>query len=51
MYRVRVGDRVRQGQPIVYFDEYRRVVGAREVRETGVAIDSGDIFVSSTSDM
>ena len=79
--RVRVGDRVRQGQPIatsgasgtslfphlhyqlvnapgidgeglpVYFDEYRRVVGAREVRETGVAIDSGDIVVSSTSDM
>ena len=79
--RVRVGDRVRQGQPIatsgasgtslfphlhyqlvnapgidgeglpVYFDDYRRVVGARELRETGVAIDSGDIVVSSPSDM
>jgi murein DD-endopeptidase MepM/ murein hydrolase activator NlpD len=79
--RVRVGDRVRQGQPIaaagasgtslfphlhyqlvnapgidgeglpVYFDEYRRIVGAREMRESGVAIDSGDIVVSSTSDL
>ena len=75
--RVRVGQRVRQGQPVaeagasgtslfphlhyqlvsapgddgeglpVYFDEYRRVVGAVEVRESGVAIDSGDILVSA----
>jgi murein DD-endopeptidase MepM/ murein hydrolase activator NlpD len=75
--RVRVGDRVRQGEPIaaagasgtslfphlhyqlvnapgidgeglpMYFDEYRRIAGVREVRETGVAIDSGDIVMSS----
>ena len=79
--RVRVGDRVRKGQPIaaagasgaslfphlhyqlvnapcndgeglpVYFEEYRRVVGAREMPESGVAIDSGDIVVSCPAEI